>query len=172
MNPVLTAIMERRSIRSYEPTQISQDQLTQILDAGLWAPTARNEQEIFFAVLQDQTMLTELKQDFAASNKGAYKDFIYGAPTFILLFGDREFPFSQIDGGIAVENMALAAESLGLSSVIIGCIRLLFQSKAGETWLERLNIPKNNQFVIGIAIGTKTSDTPKRPRNADRIRMF
>jgi nitroreductase len=56
-NPVTDAILERRSIRAYTEAQLTEAQLTTLLDAGLWAPTARNEQELLFVVLQDPAVL-------------------------------------------------------------------------------------------------------------------
>ena len=41
MNEVLKAIRDRRSIRSYEPEQITDEQLQALLDAALQSPTAR-----------------------------------------------------------------------------------------------------------------------------------
>ena len=49
-------------------------------------------------------------------------NFYYEAPVLILLSAEDGFKWSKVDAGIAVQNMALAAESLGLGSLTIGCI--------------------------------------------------
>ena len=46
MNETMNAILERRSTRHYTAEPVSKEALDQILEAGLWAPTARNQQEI------------------------------------------------------------------------------------------------------------------------------
>ena len=172
MNPVMETILERRSIRSYKPEQLTDEQTKQILDSGLWAPTARNEQEVQFVCVQKPEILEELKKDFSASIDADFRDFIYGAPTFVFLFGHKAFPFTDIDGGIAVENMALSAEALGLSSVIIGCICKMMAGPLGEKWFDRFGISKDNKFIIGLAVGTKSAETAKRDRNDGRISYF
>lgn len=168
----MKVIYERRSIRSYEPEQISKEQLNLILDTGLWAPTARNEQEIKFVAIQNKAMLDELQSDFMASMSGDSRVFHYNAPTYFILFGPKDFHYTDIDGGIAVENMALAAESLGLSSVIIGIIRNLMDGPEGDKWFNRFGIPRNYKFIISLAVGIKAADTPKRERKKDRIVNF
>ena len=41
---ILQAIKDRRSIRKYTPEPVSEEQLTQILEAGRWAPSRGNSQ--------------------------------------------------------------------------------------------------------------------------------
>ena len=38
-NAVITALIQRRSIRAYRPEQITDDELRTVLEAGTWAPT-------------------------------------------------------------------------------------------------------------------------------------
>lgn len=54
MNQVIQTILERRSWRSYEARQIQEEQLEQILQCGLWAPSAMNQQSWHFTVVQNQ----------------------------------------------------------------------------------------------------------------------
>ena len=46
-------------------------------------------------------------------------NFYYEAPTVIVLSADSTYKWSPLDAGIAVENMALAAEELGLGLSLI-----------------------------------------------------
>ena len=50
---VLQVIKERRSIRQYSQEPVSEDQLTQILETGRWAPSRGNSQPWKFIVLND-----------------------------------------------------------------------------------------------------------------------
>jgi nitroreductase len=59
--------------------------------------------------------------------------------------------------------MSLAAEGLGLGSVIIGCIREYMNSKAGEKWAKRFGLPEDQKFAIGLALGYKDKETPVHP---------
>ena len=50
MNETLNIIKARRSIRSYLPDQIKENELQAILEAGYYAPSARNQQPWHFTV--------------------------------------------------------------------------------------------------------------------------
>ena len=119
---VLQAISNRRSHRSYKKEQLTEEILSAILKAGLEAPSARNRQPWHFSVVQDDDLI-QLVHDEAAKETGkvgsprfADSDFqiFYHAPTVIFIFGEKDFPWTHVDCGIAVENMALAAEGLGV----------------------------------------------------------
>lgn len=172
MNETMKTIHERRSTRSYKPEQITKEQLDVILDAGRWSPTARNEQEIYITVLQDKELLAELIREFSNVDERRGARFNYGAPTLFLLFGPRDFAYTQIDGGITVENMALAAESVGVGSVIIGCIREFMNGEKGKKWKERFGVPEDFVFVIGLAAGYINQPTPAKEREPGRVSFF
>lgn len=48
MNTVLQTIKNRRSIRSYKPEQIKEEELQCILEAGIYAPSGCNHQSWHF----------------------------------------------------------------------------------------------------------------------------
>ena len=53
---------------------------------------------------------------------GFPNNFYYNAPTVLILSADKDFKWSKLDAGIAAQNIALAAQSMGLGSLIIGII--------------------------------------------------
>ena len=53
MNEVLKCLKERRSIRKYKNQQITDQELEQILEAGMYAPTALGLQSPIMVVVQD-----------------------------------------------------------------------------------------------------------------------
>ena len=53
MNKVIETILERRTIRNYEPRQIDPAELQQVIDAGLYAPTGGGRQSPVMLVCQD-----------------------------------------------------------------------------------------------------------------------
>ena len=69
-------------------------------------------------------------------------NFYYEAPVLILLSAEDGFKWSRVDAGIAVQNMTLAAESLGLGTLIIGCIYDALNGERKEYFSELLQIPK------------------------------
>ncbi len=54
MPDIFETIMHRRSIRRFEPKQIEEAALQQILQAGMYAPSAGGRQGVIFAVCQDR----------------------------------------------------------------------------------------------------------------------
>ena len=80
----------------------------------------------------------------------------YYAPTVIFIFGEKDFYWSHVDCGIAVENMALAAESLGVGSVILGLPRPAFTGEKADELRARLGCPDGYDFVIALSLGYAT----------------
>lgn len=173
-NAVVDAVLNRRSVRSYTAAQISDSELETILQAGLWAPTARNGQEINFYVIQNKAIIEELAKGFAKSTSDVEKalNFTYGAPTLILLYGKTDARYMAMDAGIAAENMSLTAHSLGLGSLIIGMIKEYLYSDEGRRFSASLGIPEDYSFGIALAVGHSDKPTTSRPRLEDRIKYF
>jgi nitroreductase len=59
---VLEAIKGRRSIRKYTQEPVSEEQVTQILEAGRWAPSRGNSQPWRFIVLKDAQTRIDLAE--------------------------------------------------------------------------------------------------------------
>ena len=76
----------------------------------------------------------------------------HNAPTVILIFADeRGIGFPTLDCGIAGQNMALAAHSMGLGTCWIGFPKLAFEST--DKWRNRLGIDYPYKFVSSLAVG-------------------
>lgn len=86
-----------------------------------------------------------------------------------MLSAEEGFRWSQVDSGIAVQNMTLAAESLGLGTLIIGCIYDAMYGENREYYLEQLGIPDGYSFTIALAVGHKTDN--KTPHEYDYARQ-
>ena len=155
MNPTQKDILERRSIRKYKSDPVPEELIQAVVDAGLWGPTARNEQEIRIVCLRDPALRKQLREDFTAAGGRTARPlpFDYEAPVFFFLFGPKAFPYTEMDTGIVAENMCLAAQSLGLGTVMIGCIRDFMRSEAGAPWRERLGIGEEDIFTLGLCLG-------------------
>lgn len=170
MNETMRALLERRSTRHYTDEPVSDEALGQILEAGLWAPTARNKQEVKIAVMRDLAERAAFRAAFeAADGRERFKNFDYGCPVFLFLYGEKDFPYTEMDSGIVVENMAIAAESLGLGTVIIGCIRDFMRSEAGAPWRARIGMTEDDLFAIGLCIGHIERPTKKQERQEGRV---
>ena len=169
MATVFEAIKSRSSTRGYTDEKLTEEEVQKIVLAGLHAPTATNRQEIRFSVVHgDNPVLAELDEEknksFGNGRPGAV-NFYYGAPTVFILSAEEGFKWSRLDAGIAVQNMALEAEELGLGSVIIGCIEGAMWGERREYFDKALKIPQGYKFEIALAVGHKA--TSKEPHTFD-----
>ncbi len=156
MNEVLKAIGSRSSIRGYTDEKLSDDELNILLRAGLEAPTATNRQEIHFTVVSGSNPLLAEIEAVKNEQRGIADpphNFYYEAPAVIILSAEKAFSWSSVDAGIAVENIALAAESLGLGSLIIGCIKDALSGEKAGYFAEKLHFPEGYGFEIAVAVG-------------------
>lgn len=178
---VMEAIETRRSHRAYKPDPLTREQLDILLKAALASPSAVNRQPWHFTVVQDQVLLQKIhdaaaedmmkKSEADRSPRFADKAFhiFYHAPAVIFISGDKDFIWSQIDCGIAVQNIALAAESIGLGSVILGLPRGAFLGAHGDELRSALSFPEGHDFAIAIAIGVPTDTKAAHPAKPDRV---
>lgn len=168
MSNVVEIIKRRSSTRGYTLEPLTDAELQTLIHAGLQAPTAANKQEIHFTVLKgDNPILTELEEE-----KNRLRDitspehnFYYEAPVVVILSADSSYKWSPLDAGIAVENMALAAEELGLGNLIIGCIFDAIRGEKKEYFSKALKFPDNYEYEIAIAFGHKA--VTKEPHTYD-----
>lgn len=181
MNQVLSTIAARRSHRAYQQTQLTEDQINILLKAGMDSPSAVNRQPWHFTVVQNQQLLREINKAVreetmkqSPENRSprfsdpAF-DVFYHAPTVIFISADRENYWAHMDSGIACQNICLAAESLGLGTVILGMPRAAFNTEKADDFRKALLFPETHDFTIAIAVGTPADDKPAHLHAKDRI---
>lgn len=158
MSNVIETIGMRSSTRGYTPEPLTEEELSTLLHAGLQAPTAANKQEIHFTVLKGDNPILQELEDEKNRLRGLTAqthNFYYEAPTVIILSADSTYKWSPLDAGIAVENMALAAEELGLGNLIIGCIYDALRGEKKDYFSKALQFPDQYEYEIAIAFGHK-----------------
>lgn len=182
MSNVLATIKNRRSIRAFDSRQVENEKIQAILESALFAPSAMNQQKWHFAVVQDQNLLNEMVEiikdsilksdnDFLKSKASApdYHSF-HQAPTVIMISGDEQAPWIEVDCGMAAQNIALAACELGLDTCIIGSASPVFASEKADEFKAKLGMPAGHKHVIAVSLGYRKGDNPEAPaRNKDVI---
>lgn len=194
-NEMMETIMHRRAIRRFEEKQVDETALQQILQAGLYAPSAGGRQGVIFAVSQDKETNERLgrikransqprmatatsyvsKEQPSIADDPALKNAFYDAPTVITLFAPKNFLFSAEDCAVAAENMMLAADSLGVGSCYIGQGWTAFADPYGQEVLRRWGIRTDYYAVMQLLLGyPREGDRhpEPKPRGNDRILRF
>lgn len=144
---MLTIISTRRSIRSYQPQPIAEDQLDRILEAGRLAPSAANQQPWHFLVITDPTVRRQMRD---AYNRAWFTD----APIILVVCADPHDAwirtdgeeFWKVDAAIALQTMVLQATAEGLGTCWIGA----FDERAVKRILQ---IPDPIRVVAMTPIG-------------------
>lgn len=159
MNDVLKTLLNRRSVRSYSPEQIKEEDLQAILEAGQFAPSAMNEQPWHFTVVQNKDVLQKITE---ATKKAMNRntDPFYGAPTLILVFADKNAIAPVQDASLAIGNMLNAAASLGVSSCWIHAVNALFAGKEALAFTAELGIPEDTISVGSLVLGSNAGSEP------------
>lgn len=182
-NDTLQAIFERRSIRRFTEQALTQDELDTLIDVALASPTGMNAQPWTFRFVTRQALITDMNQaamdHFRATGNQAvidrmtarHESIFYGAPLVVVI----SLPVENQDGldaGIAVANLAIAAQSMGLASCIIGLASAAFAGVHQAELATKLGWPDDHRFAISIAIGHAATTKEAHERRPEKVRII
>jgi len=156
---LLEGIFTRRSIRKYTNQEITSEQIELILKAGMYSPSASNQQPWHFIVINDRLILNHIKEVHP------YAKMLGQAQLAILVCGDVNLELSKdywvVDCSAATQNMLLAAHGIGLGAVWLG----IHPRVERKNEIRKIfNLPENIQPASLISIGypDENKEMPKR----------
>jgi len=175
----IRTMLLRYSCRAYTDKMPSDKSLRAIAEAALAAPSAVNQQNWRVIVLKNKELIADLETEgmkfLAAQNdKSTYNrimsrggKMLYNAPCMVIVPINKSFSekYALIDLGIVVENVALAAASLGINSVICGMISNCFAGNRAEEFKKWLGVPKD--YEIGLAVLLGYAENQGQPHELD-----
>ena len=161
-NPVLSAILKRRSIRKYKTRHISDASIDTILNAGRWAPSGLNNQPWRFIIIKDKT--TKEKLAGCTEYSGIVLECDAAIGVFYSLADGYNRDKDAMGIGACIQNMLLAAESLGIGSVWLG--EILNKKKQVN---EILNAGDKNELMAVIALGYPDEKPESTRRSLDSM---
>ena len=172
-NEVIMALKTRRSVRSYKPDQITDDELKTVLEAGTWAPTAMGYQDPWIVAVQNPELLKKISRMNAAV-WGRDIDPFYGAPTYVLVFASdpAQWKNGVPDGSLVLGNMMNAAHAIGLGSCWINREREMFATEEGKALMMEFGLPDGLIGIGALALGYPAGparDPKPRKENYYRI---
>lgn len=165
MNEAIKNILERRSVRKFSEKQIPKEELDLIIKAGLYAPSAMNRQTWKFTVLTKTEDIQELAGVIAKQLDRDDYD-MYKPTVLIIPSNGRESKFGRDDNACALENIFLAAASLGIGSVWINQLHGICDEQPVRAMLDKYGIP-DDHIVFGMAALGYSAETEQR--NIERI---
>lgn len=169
-NEVLQAIAARRSCRSYEPRQITKEELDAVAQAGTWAPSAMGRQAGKIVVVQDPETVAQLERMNAAVLGDPNAHPFYGAPTVLVVFADSTIPTYVQDGSLVLGNLQLAASAIGLGSCWINRAKEAFETDEGRALMKKWGVGEQYAGVGNCILGYVKGELPApAPRKADYI---
>ena len=154
----LACLLTRRSIRKFTDQAVDNETLEKIIEAARYAPSWANTQCWEFVVVRDLEVKKRLAQTLPEGNPA--RKAVVQAPVVLAVLGKHELSgyykgaaatnkgdnWYLYDTGLASQNVALAAHSLGLGSVILG----LFDAEAAE---QVLAVPQGVSLVALMPMG-------------------
>ena len=183
MNSVIETILKRRSVRKYEDKPVPRELLEQIVECGQYAATGMGMQPWHFTVVTDRAVLDRItaanvelmKQDpnlppmVKAQVEAGSFDCFRGAPCAVLMSGENGKGYADVDCANAVENMALAAESLGLNSCYLASFKPCLLGEEGAALRAELGIPAGFTPNLALAIGYGAESPEAKPRREGAV---
>ena len=178
-NPVIDAIMARRSIRAYTDEQVSRELLDKIAECGINAPNGMNAQQWEVRIVDSKEWLDKATTAYRENAKGTpaekqfeestFKNMFRNAPAVIFV-AHKPGLCTQVDCGLMAGNMIMAAQSLGLGSICMMGPLMFFKSDAGKPMLESLGFSEGYEPLLCIGIGYADEQPAARPRNREVIK--
>jgi len=170
---VIDAIHQHRSIRKYKSDQIQADLLQEILEAGIRASSSGNMQTYSIIVTRDKGLREQLYKAHFEQNM------VLEAPILLTFCADfhrmrqwlrlsnapdnfdnfMSFMIAAIDAILVSQNVALAAESVGLGICYLGST-ISNCDQVGRI----LELPDNVVPVVGFSLGYPDEDPALRDR--------
>ena len=183
------AIYGRRSVRKYDGRPISEEDIREILEAGIMAPNASNYQPWYFVAIANQDKLQEVKEIMEKTSEiltpsltarfekhpqvvAETKQFIRlmgNAPCCILAFllkDDAEYERKELEFvesvAAAIENMLLTAYSKDIKSCwLTGPLEAKMDAVLREKFA-----PDKGKMIAMITLGYSDQE-PKAPRRRE-----
>ena len=169
-NEMLELLMTRRSVRSYKPEQITEEELDAVTKAGTYAPTGQGKQSPVIVAVQSPKY-RQAVMELNKQARGGENDPYYGAPTILLVLADPQRGTCVEDGACVLCTMMDAAHAIGLASCWIHGEREMFQLPEGKALLREWGLPEELRGVGSLALGYAAGPLPQpKERKADYIK--
>lgn len=171
MNETIKTMLTRRSCKSFKPEPLPEDIINQIIEAGLYAPSGMNRQGSIIIAVTDKAVRDKLSKLNSKYDFAHREDPFYNAPVVLAVLDPKNASTAVYDGSLVMENLMLAAHSLGIGSCWIHRAKEVFEDPEGREILEKAGIDPDEYVGVGnCVIGWQEKDIdPVKPRKENRV---
>ncbi len=174
MNSTIETLLNHRSIRKYTDEPVSDDQIETIVKAAQSASTSSYVQAYSIIGIKEQERkkkIAELSKNDHVEHAGCVLIFCADFYRHELLANEKDVSINEsiettekfmvgvIDGTLAAQNAAVAAESMGLGICYLGGVRNNIEKIS-----EYLNLPDRVIPLFGMTIGYPADESTQKPR--------
>ena len=167
MNETMNCILTRRSTRAFLNKPIPQEDLDLILQAALHAPSGMGLQTWQFTLVKNrekiQQLATAVRQELDRPGYNMYEPEVILIPS-----NEKGSKFGKEDDACALENIFLAAHSLGIGSVWINQLQDICDRPAIRQVLDSFGIPADH-VVYGLAALGYPDDTKAEKARTGKV---
>lgn len=178
MNETIRNILARRSVRSFTEQPVKQSDLEEILQCGAFAPSSNGCQAWHFTVLTNRDKLDQIagivrKHLQAMQLKNGQTPvpethhFCYHAPAAILIAAPKAHPYAAMNCAAAIQNMMVAATSLGLGSCWVNQLNLFSEEEDVAAFVKEVGVPEGYKVFCVCALGYAAGEPKPAPRKED-----
>ncbi len=165
-----TVILTRRSVRAYDATKkVSKEQLEDLLEAAMYAPSAMNKQPWRFLVATEKSTID------AIMKVHPYCESLKDAGTAIVVCGDLTSQFQTPDGGYyaydcsaSTQNILLRAKEMGLGTCWCG---IAPEKERMDAFRKVFNMPKSIEPMALVIIGYPAESPELEEERFDRNKI-
>jgi len=184
---VIEIIKTRRCARQYLDKEISDEDISFLIDCAGYAPSGLNMQPWAFLVIKNKDKILQLSEickksmipileemkntskaasEFLTFLKQKGSDMFYGAPVLVIILGNRSAPTAVYDCAMAAQTMMLAAQSMGIGSCWIGAAQ---RALMDEKLLMELGAPEGYIHVAPLIFGYPEGETKMPERREPKV---
>lgn len=178
MNQTIENIISRRSVKKYTEQNVPMELVEEVVKAGMYAPSGMNMQSAKIIAVTNKAMrdrLSRINLEIVVGRNlkttSGHSDPFYGAPVVLVVLAKKEVGTRVYDGTLVMENMMIAAHSLGLGSCWIHRAKETFETEEGKQILADLGITEEYEGIGNCILGYAAADAlkPQAPRKEDFV---
>ena len=173
-NELYSLMQKRQSIRSFKDIALTENEIKNLIDAAVTAPSSLNSQPWSFIVIKNPENKKKLREIYSSARKKLklYKQdtsFVEKATPIVVVCEDSS-PDKLMSCAMAIENMFLAAESMGLGS--LPSVTILLDKEHEGKLGEFVNVRAPKKIVLVNFFGYTDVAAPRKPKKETSSLIF